>query len=751
MVMGILAMFMVFATAVISGGALYLRAVHSLEEEVSADLRRTAVVAAAAINGEQHKKLIDPAQEDSDGYNNAIAPLSNMLRSSTSIRFICTYIYKDDAVYFVLDPTPKGDSDGDGIEDHSGLMEPYPEANPELISVLKGGPAITDNEPVVDRWGTTFSGYAPFHDELGQVIGAVSIDLDLITYQERLSGVRNALWLGVTLALTCSMLVGWLVLRFAGSLNRARHAAHHHAENLQKAHAQAEKANRAKDEFMAVMSHEIRTPLNAVIGLADLLLASEQSAETHHHVRTIRGSGEHLLAMINDILDHSKIEAGGMVLEAISFSPREVVEGVHALMRGNAEAKGLRFEVKIEGPVSARALGDPVRLRQILMNLTANAIKFTEVGEVTLVLSVSVPGGPHTFSVRDTGIGMSEGVRRRLFKPFEQGDSSISRQYGGTGLGLSISQRLVTLMGGKITAESLPNNGSVFSFTLSLMPTNRPTTRLQKPVAYDYLPTFSGTVLVVDDRQVNRLVAMAMLRRVGFQVEEAHDGHEALKRLEKPGIDVVLMDCQMPGLDGMAATADLRIKEGPTKHTPVIALSAAISPADRERCRLSGMDGFLPKPIRLDDLIAELTQYLPLDESKAIERVERKSNDHDTLPIFDAQVREILFDLDDKPEALADMIRVFLRDAERDIATIVTDAVAGRRSGIATCAHGVKGSSLTMGLSRVARCLEQIIQIVDNADTQALVTAATELEHSFSEAKAVLQQELSRLEVGKTN
>ncbi len=749
--MGVLAMFVVFSTAAISGGALYLQAASSLHEEVSADLRRTAVVVASSIDGELHKKLTDRAQEDSEDYKNAIIPLQNILRSSTSIRFICTYIYKNDQVYFILDPTPKGDSDVDGKEDHSSLMDIYSEANEELISVLKGGPATTDKEPGVDDWGTTFSGYAPFHDSLGQLVGVVGIDIDLQTYQERLSGVRKALWLGVTLAVMCSILVGWVVLRFATSLSRARMLSGQHAENLQKAHDQAEKANKAKDEFLAVMSHEIRTPLNAVIGLADLLLASEKNQETLHHVRTIRASGEHLLAMINDILDHSKIEAGGMVLEETSFSPRELMLGVQTLMLGNAEAKGLKLNLLIEGPVNNRCLGDPLRLRQVLMNLTANAIKFTESGEVTLTLSVSKPGGPHVFSVRDTGIGMNEEIRRNLFKPFDQGNGTVARRYGGTGLGLSISQRLVTLMGGKITAESLPKRGSIFSFALSFTQTSRPTSQIQKAFAYEYLPTLSGTVLVVDDRQVNRLVAVAMLTRLGFRVEEALDGHEALKRLERPGIDVVLMDCQMPGLDGMSATADLRLREGPTKHTPVIALSAAISPEDRERCRLSGMDGFLAKPIRLDELISELTRHLPSHEIRAIERVARKSNDHDTLPIFDPQVRETLHELDDRPEALADMIRVFLRDAERDIAKIVNDAAAGQPANIGINAHGVKGAALTMGLSRVARCLDQIIAIADKSDQSKLIAAVSELELTFTEAKAVLQQEMLTLKRRITN
>jgi signal transduction histidine kinase/CheY-like chemotaxis protein len=708
---GIGAGVVIFLTAMISGGALYFRAEQALREEVRADLRRAAVIAASSIDGDLHAKITDPTQENGPIYEQAIAPLRNIIRTSVGIRFIYTCILKNGQVYFILDPVLPGDHDGDGVEDHSSVMDVYDEANSVLLSVLKGGPAATDHEPIEDRWGWTFSGYAPFHNKLGQVVGAVGIDIDLATYQERVGIMRSAVLQGGFMAFLCSALVGWLMHRFALSLQRARSAAHSHAESLLAARQEAEQANRAKDEFLAVISHEIRTPLNAVIGLADLLLSDVQSAGNQRHLRTIRSSGEHLLSMINDILDHSKIMAGGMVLEEIPFSPKELVEGVQALMRGSAEAKNLQLQVQIEGPIMDRALGDPGRLRQVLMNLVANAIKFTAKGTITLGLKATIPGGPVTMSVRDTGIGINQAMQKRLFKPFQQGDSSIARRYGGTGLGLSISQRLVIMMGGTIQVDSAEGRGSVFSFTITLPPTHEPTTAISKATTVEFIPQFSGTVLVVDDREVNRFVVGAMLKRLGFMVEEAEDGHAALERLKNPGIDVVLMDCQMPGLDGLAATADLRIREseGNGKRTPVIALSAAVLPAERERCRLAGMDGFLAKPLRLDNLIEEIQRHVP--QKNKSQHHARPSVGAEFAPVCDEEIFKNLLALADDPKIIAQMIKSYLRDLEQDLAQMSDAAHAGQVQVFARRAHALKGASLTMGLMPLAHSLERCARL----------------------------------------
>ena len=745
LIVGIAAALVVFGTAAVSGGALYLRARDALNEEVRSDLRRTAVVAAASIDVSLHQKLTDPAQEDGPEYQQAIIPLRNIRRASTSIKYIYTVILKEDSVYYVLDPTPKGDADKDGKEDHSNVMDRVDNANAILRGVLSGGPAVAESEPVVDEWGITMSGYAPFHDDLGNTVGVVGVDIDLVTFDERMAGMRYAMGMGALLALICSMLVGVVVTRTTSSLRRARLAADENAKVLKAERQEAERANRAKDEFLAVMTHEIRTPLNAVIGLADLLIAGEMIGDQRRHLSTIRASGEHLLSMINDILDHSKIDAGHMTLEEAPFSLRESAEEVISLMRESAHVKGLFLELSIEGPVSERVTGDAMRLRQVMINLISNAVKFTATGGVTLKLHASTPGGTTTISVIDTGVGIDEFIRNKLFRPFTQGDSSISRRFGGTGLGLSISQRLVKLMGGNITVESAPGRGSAFAFTLALPATTTPTTKVIRSLPNAQLPIISGRVLVVDDREVNRQVAMAMVRRLGVEVEEVADGRNALARIALGGIDLVLMDCQMPDQDGLATTALLRLGESPGTHLPVVALSAAVLPADRERCRQVGMDGFLSKPIRLDLLAEELSRFLSKHaDSDTVGSAPQPKVGVDQPPVLDAQVAATLRTLDRDPAAFQQLIDTYLREASNTIAGIVFDGVSARRDDLAARAHGMKGAALTIGLSRLALALEAFEQVIIMGDDQALAGAATDLELVFAEGVVALTNERNR-------
>lgn len=740
LILGLAAAAVVFLTAALSCGTLYVRGRESLIDEVRSDLRRTAVVAAAAIDSHLHRQLTDPSQEESPAYQQAVAPLRKILRSTTSIRFIYTCVLKDGNVYFVLDPTPKGDADGDGVEDHSALMDRYDEANEAMRAVLAGGPAASDQEPVTDRWGTTISGYAPFHDDLGNTVGGVGVDIDLDTYEQRVGGMQSAMGLGALLALACSILVGVVVARFASSLRLARFLADENAKVLKAERLVAERANRSKDEFLAVMTHEIRTPLNAVIGLADLLIAGDPDDEQRHHLATIRTSGEHLLSMINDILDHSKIDAGHMTLEELPFSPKESADEVVSLLKGAANAKGLRLELVIDGPVSERVIGDPVRLRQVLLNLVSNAVKFTNTGGVTITVRATHPGGAITFSVIDTGVGMDEASRARVFKPFTQGDSSINRRFGGTGLGLSISQRLVKLMGGIISVESAPGRGTAFAFTLPLRATDRPTTSIMRTTPIAQVPSFRGRVLVVDDREINRQVAVAMVKRLGLEVEEAADGRAALDRLAKGGIDLVLMDCQMPELDGIATTAELRLHEGAKQRLPVIALSAAVTPSDRERCRQAGMDGFLAKPIRLDLLAGELSRFLHIKNAESAPNTDRSAG----VVVLDRQVIATLRSLDAKPAGFMHMVDTYLRESSGAIAAIIFDGVAARRDGLSERAHAMKGAALTIGLMRLAQVLDTIERLALAGDDQALAGAAVDLGQIYSEGVEALRIERDR-------
>jgi signal transduction histidine kinase/ActR/RegA family two-component response regulator len=420
------------------------------------------------------------------------------------------------------------------------------------------------------------------------------------------------------LVLGATALIGavWLIAAARIALLRAELRVHADTgRQLQHAKAAADEANRAKSDFLAVMSHEIRTPLNAVMGFANLLAESKLDDAQRGYVQTITTEGARLGSLINDILDLTKIEKGRLVLERLPFAPAETAQEVLRLLSPRAADKklDLRFEAHLAGPLLVA--GDPLRFRQILVNLLDNAIKFTPRGSVTLFMAWNPPineaaQGQLAIRVCDSGIGIHPEKQRDLFQMFTQADTSTTRRYGGTGLGLAICQRLVMLMGGEIVVRSAPGEGSEFAFTLTLSPFALPEESAAPVAAPERNPVRPPRILVVDDMETNRFLLEVFLRRHGFDPQLASGGEEAVRLALDENFDAILMDLQMPDIDGYTATRRIRAAEIKNRRTPIIALTASIGKETRERCLDAGMDEHLTKPLDLRKFKLILGQFL---------------------------------------------------------------------------------------------------------------------------------------------
>ena len=389
---------------------------------------------------------------------------------------------------------------------------------------------------------------------------------------------------------------------------------------LTQSREEAEQANRAKSDFLAMMSHELRTPLNGVLGMLQLFETTRMTHEQAEYLTLASESTTHLLHVINDILDFSRTERGSVKLESLSFSPKHIIASTFEALKPSAAVRGLAMDLVVEPMFDElQAVGDPTRLRQILVNLIGNAIKFTDQGEIQVVLQAHLENSSKpTFQclVIDTGVGIEPECLPKIFEPFEQADNSISRRYGGTGLGLAIARTLAEHMGGTLTVQSSLGQGSTFILTLPLN-TSHSFHSEQCPAPQRYPHTFK--ILLAEDNPVNQVVIEAMLRSLGHEVIVVSDGASVIKHLKAEPIDAIFMDCQLPLMDGYQATRLIR-QESQFSHLPIIALTAKAMPGDREACLDAGMSDYLAKPLKRADLQQMLNTWLVHKNLEASQR-----------------------------------------------------------------------------------------------------------------------------------
>ncbi len=502
-----------------------------------------------------------------------------------------------------------------------------------------------------------------------------------------------------------------LVEQIAAMLGRVAERERAAAE-LAEARDQAMEASQMKSQFLATMSHEIRTPMNGVLGLTDLLMRTELNEEQRALTGALHGAGTTLRGIINDILDLSKIEAGKLELELVDFSVRAVLEQTIPLFAGQAVEKGLSLTTHVAPEVPAFLRGDSTRLGQVIANLGSNAVKFTDTGEVRIAVEVLTESADHTelvVSVADTGPGIAREAQQRLFDAFTQADPSTTRRHGGTGLGLTIARQLVAAMDGRITVESEPGRGSTFRFTARFDHAAGDAARVAGPVA-GRRPSGPARprVLVVEDNQVNQMVAVGMLEHAGYEAAVAADGVEAVAALGAGhGFAAVLMDCRMPRMDGFAATRSIRAQEEPGERVPIIAMTASALEGERERCLEAGMDDFLTKPA--DSARVERVLHQWIDGTDPGDPGEPGAHDENGPDVVDVERFDMLHAM------VKEGVSLFQRSSGNFIAhahdhlTAIRAAVdEADAETLSATAHKLKGSALNLGLPRVGHAAAEL-------------------------------------------
>ncbi|HLN48996.1 MAG TPA: ATP-binding protein [Steroidobacteraceae bacterium] len=634
-------------------------------DAVRTELAQLARTAATLVDGDLHRSITSQEQAGSPEHLALLAPLVKFHKAASDIIYVYTAVLDRDRIYYILGTDylyrVAGDSEPPDL-----IMTPHETFDPTLRRALYRHEVAVNDEPVRERVRSYMSAYAPFFDRTGRFVGVVGIDMWVRDFDARIASIRRAGIVAFAAVALMSVLAGFVVMRLSRTAQRAKRRDRvvqlRLAEAKKNAEARAQRAqaaSRAKSELLAVMSHEIRTPISGVLGFANRLLDTPLNPEQREFAETVQRSGDALLTVLNDVLDYSKMEAGRMTVEQIDMSLQSVFDRVRAILQPAALERGVVMNIEYDARLPKYIKGDPARTQQVLLNLAGNAVKFTD-GGVVLISAEQLDSTHVKISVTDSGIGIADEQLATLFQSFAQADTSIARRFGGTGLGLAISKTLVELMGGEIGVHSRPGAGSTFWFVLPLhadtsareadapgkpaelgalneaarpveavapveaaapievaAPVEAEVARPVEAAAPVEAATAAGAtqcaqLLLVEDNFVNQRVALYMLAKLRYQVEVVTTGVEALERLSKTRYQLILMDCQMPEMDGFEATRRIRDRTSAVldHEVPIVAMTANAFPEDRVRAIASGMNDFLSKPVDQSTLSAVIEKWL---------------------------------------------------------------------------------------------------------------------------------------------
>lgn len=594
---GIGASAVMLVVAVLSIVAVRNTARSVIDQEVRQNIARLSSAIAASIDGLAQSTLVDASQEGLEVYTRLNDPLTKVIDRTKGVRFVYTLRADGDELRFVLDGTPPGDHDNDGVEDHSNLMEVYEDPDPAAWEALTTHSIVVTPVPYTDAWGTFLSGFAPIQLPNGQVECVVGVDVSIAEYASRLASVDQAAAWALVPSCVLSLIAGigawWVTRRFV-----------RYAQIVQGHRDDADRANNAKSRMLADISHELRTPLTAIAGFVDIAMDEcVEHAQRVSAASTIRRNADYLLALVNDLLDMSKAQAGAIKIDPRPTCLGELIEIAVSPLRMRAQEKGIELHVKGISDLPSHGVLDHIRVRQILINLLSNAVKFTDQGRVCL--NTRVMNDHLILRIEDTGSGMSPDQLSLLFQPFSQVGSAEKRKQG-TGLGLAISRHLAELMGGRILVDSVLEKGSVFVAEIPMKIVDSNEQILSVPISTCAPQTTlnNARVLVADDSQDNQILIRYILTRAGAQIFEVPDGQVALEMLrsnneDSDRFDLLITDWDMPNLDGPGLIRSVR----QSGNTIPIVLLTAHAMQDDELSQKFSCDAFLTKPIDAGELV----------------------------------------------------------------------------------------------------------------------------------------------------